>query len=84
MKLENGIKRLSKYGAIENVGGKYWIIVNGYEVSFLINGTSGNVVCFHTQRVSEKTDSNADYFPGSYWKNLSQALRFVEKRGEER
>ena len=83
MIVSNGIKKLSKYGQVQHdKTGKYWIVKGRYEVSFRANGEDRpdqDIVCEHTQRVNEVEDSQSDYFPGSYWPNLTQALRYAER-----
>jgi len=83
MKLSNAIKKLSAYGKIQkDETGLYFIHYKGYIVSFRTNGSQdpeNDIVCEHTQRYDEKADSMTDYFPGSYWDNLSQAINYVER-----
>lgn len=81
MTTANAIKKLSKYGEVKlNNTGLHFITLNGYIVSFRKNGAGENpdITCEHTCPVNEKSDISSDYFPGSYWDNLTQAIRFAE------
>ena len=87
MKLSNAINKLGKYGKVQkDETGLYWIAYKGYIVSFRANGDyddpNPSIVCEHTQRYEEKADSQTDYFPGSYWDSLTQAIKIVDKRFE--
>jgi len=53
--------------------GEYRTEHNGKELTWY--DQEGYVVNLHTKRISEATDSQTDYFPGSYWDSLRQAMR---------
>ena len=82
MKLANAIKKLSQYGEVQkNSTGKYWVIIGEYEVSFRRNGfgEDPSITCEHTRKLTDKDDSQSDYFAGSYRDNLTQAIKFATK-----
>ena len=87
MTVQNAIKKLSKYGKVQKDGtNMYFIQYKGYIVSFRCNGADTpetSIVCEHTQRYYEKSDSMTDYFPGSYWDNLTQAIKYVDNSFEK-
>ena len=41
-------------------------------------GSHDQLVCLHVQRVDEKSDSQTDYFPGSYFDSLKRAIQHAE------
>lgn len=77
-----GKKQLQKLGTVHQQGGKYWVEYHGYCVSFLANGENRpdqSMICEHTVRIGQEADSQTDYFPGSYWPNLTQAIRYASR-----
>jgi hypothetical protein len=86
MTVANAIKKLSKYGTVKvDDTKKHYIHYRGYEVSFRPNGAltpDASITCEHTRQIGEESDINSDYFAGSYWNNLTQALKYVEQYGE--
>lgn len=78
MTIANAIKKLSKYGKVNRGrNGQYWAIIGNYKVSFTANGEdipTNSITCEHTCRVGLEPDYNTDYFPGTFWDNLTQAI----------
>lgn len=80
MTTANAIKILSKYTKVQKEEGtNLYRAVKAdaqgdyYEIRFHDQG--GEAICLHTQRTSEIADSQSDYFPGSFWDTMAQALR---------
>lgn len=80
MKTSNAIKTLEKYTRVNCIPDqrKYWAMRPDREgiariISFIDQG--GEIICLHTRRATDKNDSQSDYFPGSYWDTMAQALR---------
>ena len=75
MKIENAIKKLSKYGKIQENGCEYWIERGNFIIGFLPNphphGTTST--CEYTKRI----DGEA---PERYYDNLTQAINYVLKQ----
>ena len=81
-----GIKTLGKLGAVQHQGTSYWVDYRGYRISFLTNGEDkpeNSLTCEHVQRVGEVSDPQSDYYPGSFYANLSQAIASVMRRVTE-
>ena len=79
MTLENAIKMLSQHGVVcHNENGEYWAQIKNHIVSFYKNGET-STTCYHTKRIDEQDDPQTDYFCGSYWPNLTQAIRYAEQ-----
>lgn len=62
---------------IQNASGTYWGYIGRRTISFIANGD--RATCFHTQETKEKSDPSSDYYPGSYWPNLKQAIEFCKR-----
>lgn len=78
MKIENAIKKLSKHGEVITDGQNYHAVINGYEVGFCKNGGgSDRAICFHICKVGLKSDPCSDYFPQTFFPNLTQAINAV-------
>lgn len=80
MRLTNAIKKLSKYGQVQQNGGEFYTVINGQVVSFRANGrieTDTIAICFHVRRVGDNSDAMTDYFPGTFTGNLTGALRLA-------
>jgi len=62
-------------------GGRGYAAYRGYAIDFLQNGAGDpaltNVATIHVQRATEVARPEVDYFPGSYAKTISQAVRWV-------
>ena len=83
MKLTNAIKKLSKIGEVEYKNGCY-MVWTGIESRRVIevtkNGAEDEVATIRVRRDNDFDDSMTDYSAGSFFSNLSQALRFIEGR----
>lgn len=79
MQIQNAIKRLSKHGkVIQDRPGSYYAIINGCEVSFLANGDDrpdNSICCERCRRLGDEDDIQSDYWGGSFYDNLTQAIR---------
>ena len=69
MKIENAIKKLSKYGKVQENGVEYWIERGNYIIGFLRNGET-HICCEYTKRISSEA-------PERHYDNLTQAIDFV-------
>lgn len=81
MKLANAIKKLGTFAPVAEENGRYYATRNGHTISFLKNGVDG-ITCCHSRRNSEKDDLQSDYFAGSYFDNLTQAINFTLRQIE--
>lgn len=81
MKEINAIKKLENIGARVAVKGNQ---VTGYIKNYLVELTvqheDREVMIIRVRRANDIDDSMTDYSAGSFFDNLSQALRFVEGR----
>ena len=89
MLVVNAIKKLEAAvlpGTFEKVGQEYRGVIPGtlggrrYIVSFSVNGREepgASACCFQTCPEGLESDPMTDYFPGSFWRNLSQAIAFA-------
>ena len=88
MTVANAIKKLARYGEVKHpTSMQYQTRIGDYIVSFLSNGEDrpdNTITCCHTQRVTEKADYNSDYFPGSFWDNLTQAIDAATRWEQEK
>ena len=86
MKLAKAIKkiekRLGKKGCVslsERGNGKAWVEHNGKVLSFWTkNGVDDHCHLWHVRRLSDKSDPHTDYFAGSHYSNLTQALNSLQ------
>ena len=80
MKLENAIKKLSKFGKVENVGSLYFAKINNSIVEFMRNGSIDagyNITCIRMRLASDCDDSMTDYCAGTWCKTLTQAIKMA-------
>jgi hypothetical protein len=89
MTITNAVKKLGTFGTVSaEECGEWRATKGGYEVSFLRNGHGDQVTCFRTRRVTDQDDSQTDYFAGSFWPNMTQAIahanRMIEQDARER
>jgi len=76
--IEYAKKKLGQLGEVkENDHGQVWVKYKDYIVSFIKNGDHAS--CYHTRRFNDHDDLQSDYHAGSYWDNISQAIRYVKK-----
>jgi len=78
MKITNAIKKLEKIAPVtKNDNGLYTCKITDKEnVHFY--GQDGDVICIHTMRANEQSDSMTDYFPQTWHDNITQAINFCE------
>lgn len=76
MKFHNAVKRIRRLGHDVDVTGERnqtaiasW---NGYTLQ--VDGQEGEVILVHTKRSHLESDSRSDYFPGSFYESLKQAI----------
>ena len=82
MTVKNAIKKLSKLGTVEHNGQQGWVHYKGWSVSFLSNGAwseTTNITCEKARRLDDHNDIQSDYSAGSFFDNLTQAVRFVKR-----
>jgi hypothetical protein len=83
MQLQNALKKMNKVGEVKkDEYGQYSVINNGRVLSIGCNPPHNtpktDVVSINVRRVNDVSDSMTDYFAGSYFNTLSQAIRFME------
>jgi hypothetical protein len=86
MKLSKAISKAEKLANqnITNVGGNniYQVTYKGYKISFCANGRASDdndAVCYSTTKVGLEVDTQSDYFPMSYFDNLTQCFKHVDR-----
>jgi len=82
MTIARAIKKLEKAAGhvyICKNGQQYWAKINTAVISFYRNGGTENAICFHCKRSSDEADSRSDWFPGSYFKTLTAAIKWAKK-----
>lgn len=78
MIIQNAIKKATKTLGIEPkiCGNKYYFTKGNQELSFVENGGgTKSAICFKVKWLNDKDDLQADYFAGTFFRNLSQALK---------
>ena len=89
MKVGKAIKKIEKYLGVEVQydGCRYWFQYENEVGSFLPNGHRGGMdadameadACnWHRRRVNDHSDSQSDYFAGSFRDNLTQLLHSMK------
>ena len=86
MKVKSAIKKIEKYLGVkvEHDGGRFWFAYEGEIGSFLVNGHHGDDVMeaeacnWHRRRYDDHSDSQSDYFAGSFRSNLTQLLHSMK------
>ena len=85
MLLKNAVKQMSKHGAVtrDDAHGVVRCQIGTYTVECHSNPPYGqpdtNLVTFRTIRDGDVDELQSDYFAGSHWDNLTQALRYASK-----
>lgn len=84
MNIKNAVKKLEKIGTVKKENGKYFIEKNGRLISFFANGGYGEeedreAICFKVQRIKDPDEFQSDYSGGSFFDNLTQAIKYVQK-----
>jgi len=81
MKTQYAIKTLSRYAKVNKANDRpaYWAMRDDKEgrpvvISFI--DQDGKAICIHTRSASELNQSEIDYFPGSFWDSIAEALRY--------
>ncbi len=78
MEIENAIKKLSKYGKVQENGVEYWVERGNYIVGFLPNPhPHGTTITYIYAR------ENCYPSQYNYYDNLTQAIDFVLKREQK-
>ncbi len=77
MKLDNAIKKLSKYAEFKQQGQQFSAVIGRYTVTFFKNGRSDEITCMSTRRTIDKSDMMTDYFPQMYHPTLSAAIKYA-------
>lgn len=80
MKLENAIKKLEKLGCeVKRNGPFYRAILNDHAIEFHEQG--GDITCINAclLRMEKDRDSMSDYFPETFFSNLTKAIRFCQR-----
>lgn len=80
MKLKNAIKKLSKFGKVENSGSLYFARVGNHFVEFMSNGKieeAFDICCIRVRACNDEDDTMTDYFAGVWCDNLTQAIRIA-------
>jgi len=76
-------EKLSGSQVLSN-GCEYWVNYKGYTISFMSNGRiedNKDAVCFYvTKEARTNDDVNSDYFPGTFWDNLTQCFKSVDRK----
>lgn len=87
MLVTNAKKQLEKFGKVETDGhGLYWAERCGYVVSFRVNGREepgATITNTRVRRVNDHDDGQSDYFAGVFTQNLTRAIRYGLKWGDE-
>jgi ribosomal protein L37AE/L43A len=73
-KTNYAIKRLSKYAPVENSEGSGLHTCVFNEVVIQFYDQDGKAICIRARRQDERDDPYTDYFAGSYYDNISQAI----------
>lgn len=82
MKLRNAIKKLEKFGTIENNGSLYYARIENSVVEFMRNGREEdecNITCIRVRGIKDEDDTMTDYFAGVWCDNLTQAIRIASR-----
>ena len=79
MLVTNAIKKLSKYGAVEDSSSLVWLEKDGQVVEVRRNGgdLSDMVASIKVRGSNDHSDSMIDYSSGVFCDNISQAIRIA-------
>jgi len=83
MKSQNAVKKVQRAypeAEFQIHNGRFSTIINGKILSFIENGEYDSINCIHVKGVNEEDDVYTDYFPGSFFSNISQAIRYLGYR----
>ncbi len=83
MKIANAVKKLEKASGKkvekDERSNEYYVIIKKKVVSFMKNGMSDDAVCFYVRNENLHDDIQTDYFAGSFFRNLTQAINYAIK-----
>lgn len=77
MKIENALAKIQKAGLSIRQNDRIYYASNG-KYTLRLDDQDGRVISIHVSRVNDEADGRTDYFPGSYYKTLIQALRAMQ------
>lgn len=75
MQITNAIKKLKKFGKVEQNGQQYSVTHKGEVVSF--RNQDGRIIVIGVRRENDHSDPMTDYSAETYCRNLSQAFRLA-------
>ena len=80
MTVRNALKLLGRYGQVQKSDcGEFSLTINGMVISFFGNGGSepdNNICCINARRMNDHDRPEEDHFAGSYYRNLTQAIKW--------
>ena len=81
MTLKNAKKKIAKLGyELTERGQKFLFVHNGYTISFMVNPAATadlDIFAIYSTKVKRtEDDMNSDYWPGEFYDNLTQALKY--------
>lgn len=88
MKLSKAIAKAEKITGTKAVQSnqKFTFIYKGYSISFMANGRAEDdkdAVCFYaTNKARTEDDINSDYWPGTFYDNLTQCFKSVDRNAK--
>lgn len=68
-------KRLAQYGGLVNDGNRWFVIRDRKRVTVIDQG--GEAIAIRAQHLKDKDDPITDYYGGSYFPNITQAVRWA-------
>lgn len=74
-KLSYALKRMEKVGEVYKAGPFYEVRVGREIIRVTGNGGNDDIATINVRRVNDNDDIMTDYFAGSYYDNISQAIR---------
>ena len=79
MYLHNALKKLEKYGNINQNGSRYSVQRDGQEVTVIRNGGEGRaeVAVIRVRSINDHDDPMSDYSAGVFCDTLAQAIRLA-------
>jgi len=83
MKLQNAIKRVSKFAELKNNGAIYYAKINNCILEFMRNGRAEDnhdITCIRVRAESDKDDIMTDYCAGAWYPNLTRAIKSIQGR----
>ena len=74
-KLSYALNRMEKVGEVYKAGPFYEVQVGKEIIRVSGNGGNDDIATINVRRVNDNDDIMTDYFAGSYYDNISQAIR---------